>query len=70
MIVERQEFRNRKTTNTVSAAPSMRVPCTLDTLASTRTPVSLITFISTPAGSTFRIRSTAAITFCVTSVVL
>ena len=40
MIVERQEFRNRNTTATVNAAPSMRASCTLNTESSTRTPAS------------------------------
>ena len=36
MIVERQEFRKRKTTSTVSRAPSTRASCTLATARLTR----------------------------------
>ena len=51
MTVERHEFRNRKTTATVSAAPSMSASCTLPTESSTRTPASCTMRSVTPAGS-------------------
>ena len=51
MIVERHEFRNRNTTATVSAAPSIRASCTLNTESSTRTPASCTIRRLTPAGS-------------------
>ena len=51
MTVERHELRNRKTTATVSAAPSMSAFSTPPTESSTRTPPSCTTRRVTPAGS-------------------
>jgi hypothetical protein len=51
MIVERHELRNRNTTTTVSAAPSINACCTPATESATRTPASVTTRSVTPAGS-------------------
>ncbi len=53
MTVERQEFRKRKTTSTVSNAPSSSADCTCSTDCSTRTPASCTVRSVTPAGRVF-----------------
>ena len=50
MTVERQELRKRKTTSTVSSAPSTSASSTLRTDAATRTPASRTTRKATPWG--------------------
>ena len=70
ITVERHELRNRKTTSTVSAAPSMSASCTFDTLRSTRSPLFCTTSMVVPVGRVSLMRSTAASTFSLTSVVL
>jgi hypothetical protein len=70
MIVERHEFRNRKTTSTVSAAPSTSASCTFLTELATRTPASRTMRSVTPAGSRRWMSATAARTSSATAVVL
>ena len=51
ITVERHELRNRKTTSTVSSAPSMSASCTLRTELRTSLPLFFTTSIVVPAGS-------------------
>ena len=69
ITVERHEFRNRKTTSTVSSAPSMSVRCTFATEFRTFSPASWTTSIVVPGGSVARTSSTATITRSLTCVV-
>ena len=70
MTVDRHELRNRNTTATVSAAPSMSASSTPRTDASTRSPPSCATRSVTPAGSSRWISTTLARTSLATAVVL
>lgn len=70
MMVDRHEFRNRKTTSTVSAAPSTSARCTSPTERPTRTPASRTTLNWTSGGSVARIPSSASRTLSATLVVL
>ena len=70
MTVERHEFRNRKTTSTVSSAPSMSASSTFFTAWSTRTPESLTSSSFVPGGSRFWISPTRSRMRSLTSVVL
>ena len=51
MTVERHEFRKRKTTSTVSSAPSTSASSTFRTELRTRSPASRTTSSRTPAGA-------------------
>ncbi len=70
ITVERQEFRNRKTTRTVRMAPSTSASSTLRTELRTRSPESRTTSMRTPWGRVGRSRSTASLTASATLVVL
>ena len=70
MMVDRHEFRNRKTTTTVSAAPSMSACWTPATESATRTPASVTTRSVTPAGSVRWMSATRARICSATAVVL
>jgi hypothetical protein len=69
ITVERHELRKRKTTSTVSSAPSISAFSTSPTERSTRSPASRMTLMSTPCGSDGRSSSTFFLTFEATSAV-
>ena len=70
ITVERQELRKRKTTKTVSSAPSISASSTLLTDWRTRSPASRTTEIFTPGGRVGWSLATAAFTASETLVVL
>jgi hypothetical protein len=70
ITVERHEFRKRKTTSTVSSAPSRSASSTVRTDAFTRAPASFTMSSVVPLGSVGRISSNRAMIFSATSVVL
>ena len=69
MMVERQEFKNKNTINTVSKAPSMRVFCTLLTATRMGLEPSKIGSRRTPGGSCLRMDSMVSIKPSTTSMV-
>ena len=70
MTVERQEFKNRNTTSTVSSAPSMSVSSTFATERSTRSPEFWIRSSLVPGGNPASMIFTFARTFAATCDVL
>ncbi len=70
ITVERQLFRKRKTTRTVSNAPSMSASSTLRTELRTRSPASFTIASFTPAGSVRWIATTCALMSSATRAVL